>query len=472
MSNADPALADELLRLRLFEGETREAAEWLASHMRVQLYEPGEIFASEGDPVTEFILILEGELQWQIHRLDSLLVAPAGIALGVLPFSRLKTWGGRGWASQPTRLAFMDAAHLRELVYRAPVLAQHLVSEMTDRAREFTRLEEGAHRLLSLGKLSAGLAHELNNPAAAAVRSAARLRAVFAELREHSVAIHSEVIPERGREAITKLAEALTECETSPGVDALERADRESELADWLESRGAPAELAAGLADIGFSTSQLEPLAQSASAYLFVLALRALIAEHEILCLTRELEEASRRISELVQAVKVYSYMDQNPVADVDIELGIDATLRMFQHRFKSGVHVERRFDGALPKIRANGGALNQIWTNLIDNALDALEELPSDISRRLSVRTCAEPDMVLVEVEDNGPGIPLEVQNRMFEPFFTTKPVGDGTGLGLDIVQRIVREHKGAIRVESSPGRTVFQVRFPLHVSSPRTYL
>ena len=193
------------------------------------------------------------------------------------------------------------------------------------------------------------------------------------------------------------------------------------------------------------------------------LGLRILVADHELLCLTREVEEASRRISDLVQAIKSYSYMDQSPVAEVDVEQGIDITLRMFQHQLKHGVEVSRQFAPNLPRIRANGSALNQIWTNLIDNALDAMASLPAGQPRMLAVKTCSEPDGILVEIADNGPGIPADLTTRIFEPFFTTKPVGEGTGLGLDIVHRIVRSHKGSIRVDSRPGHTVFQVRLPL---------
>jgi signal transduction histidine kinase len=190
--------------------------------------------------------------------------------------------------------------------------------------------------------------------------------------------------------------------------------------------------------------------------------LRILAYDHQILCLTREIEEASRRISDLVQAVKSYSYMDQTPLSEVDVENGIDVTLRMFQHQLKHGIEVRRQFAKDIPKIPANGGELNQIWTNLIDNAIGAMKS-QSNGEKILTVRTALEPEGVLVEFTDNGPGIPAEIRGRIFEPFFTTKPVGEGTGLGLDIVQRIVRQHQGTIRVESQPGRTAFQVRLPL---------
>jgi signal transduction histidine kinase len=455
---------EELLRWPVFNGESREAVEWIASQMEVRRYGVGDTIVQEGDPMQHLIVILEGEIHFRLSGSDEIMVAEAGEAVGVLPFSRAKNWGGRGWAGQATKLGAMEASHLRELIYRAPTLAQTLVSKMIDRAREFTRSQEGTNRLLALGKLAAGLAHELNNPASAAVRSSARLREVLTERRKYALALRAVVIPEQVREIMSRLGDTISECATTPGGgDAIERADRESDLADWLEAAGVPGQLASDLAEAGVTAEQLGPLASLVSRDLLALGLRILVADHEILCLTRELEEAARRISELVQAVKTYSYMDQSPVAEVDVEQGIDVTLRMFQHQLKHGVEVSRQFAGNLPRIRANGSALNQIWTNLIDNALDAMETLPPGSPKALLVRTCREPSGILVEIADNGPGIPAEVQGRIFEPFFTTKAVGEGTGLGLDIVQRIIRNHKASIRVESSPGRTVFQVRLPV---------
>jgi len=262
---------------------------------------------------------------------------------------------------------------------------------------------------------------------------------------------------------MTDLSQGIAECASTPGArDELERADLESDLSDWLETVGVPGELASELVDAGITSARIAPLVPLVTTEALTLGLRILVADHQILCLTRELEESSRRISDLVQSIKSYSYMDQSPVAEVAVEEGIDVTLRMFQHQLKHGVQVSREFAKDPPRIRANGSALNQIWTNLIDNALDAMESLVPGQPKRLLVRTCVEPDGILVEIGDNGPGIPPEVQSRIFDPFFTTKPIGEGTGLGLDIVQRIVRNHKGSIRVESKPGRTVFQVRLP----------
>jgi signal transduction histidine kinase len=463
--SSEKLTAEDLLALSLFEGESVEAAEWIASNMEVRRYKQGEIIVREGSPAREFAIVLEGEMHFRIANSDVTMVAQQGQPTGVLPFSRIKTWPGRSWAAQPLKLAVMESSLLRELVYRAPVLAQRLVAQMTDRTRETTRIEESSNRLLALGKLAAGLAHELNNPASAAVRSSARLRDVLNQRRNFVLALRGEVLPERARQILSEIGDTLPECAASPGsMDALERADLESDLSDWLETAGAPGDLASSLVDARIGIEQLRPLASLIPKEVLTLALQVLVADHEIMCLTRELEEASRRISDIVQAVKTYSYMDQSPVAEVDVERGIDVTLRMFQHQLKHGVQVRRQFAGDLPQIHANGSALNQVWTNLIDNSLHAVEAKPAGEAKVLTIRTCAEPDCILVEIGDNGAGIPEDVQRRIFEPFYTTKRVGEGTGLGLDIVQRIVRGHRGSIRVESEPGRTVFQVRLPVN--------
>lgn len=463
-SGSESITADELYQIPAFEGENRAAVEWIASLMEVLRFDAGQDVFDEGAPAQHMVVVLEGEIHIRPTAKDTVLVVPARQVTGVFPFSRLKTWTGRGWATRSTRIARIHIDHLRELVYRAPLLGQRLISQMTERAREFTRIEESSNRLLALGKLAAGLAHELNNPASAAVRSAARLQEVLTERRKHALAFRSQVIPASAGELIRDLGNTIADCASPPGsMDALERADRESDLADWLEAAGVSTELASELTAAGIVSHQLQPLTALIPKETMELGLRILVADHEIICLARELEEASRRVADLVHAVKTYSYMDQSPTAEVDVEQGIDATLRMFQYQLKHGVQVTRDFAADLPRILANGSALNQVWTNLIDNAIDAMADNPPDRPKMLTVRTCAEPGAILVEIGDNGPGIPAEVQNRMFEPFFTTKSVGEGTGLGLDIVQRIVRNHRGAIRVESDPGRTVFQVRLPL---------
>jgi signal transduction histidine kinase len=457
--------ADDLAKMPLFADDDRAALEWLAEHFAVHRYEPGEIIVREGSPAKDFIVILEGEIHFRrtSDPYAPVFVRSAGQPTGVLPFSRIKVIGGRGTAVGRTCIAVMPATELRELVYRAPHLAQKLVGEMTDRTREMARSEERTAKMLALGKLSAGLAHELNNPASAALRSATLMREAQNERRREVITLRSHVIPAEAQALLFKLSDTIAECNAgTEKLDAIERSDLEEELGDWLRGRGLPDELAGDLVDAGIRAQDLAPLVSMLSSEHAEHGLRILVYDHQILCLTREIEEASRRISDLVQAVKAYSYMDKTPISDVDVEKGIDVTLRMFQHQLKHGFDVKREFAGNLPKVPANGSELNQIWTNLIDNAIGALNSQTNG-EKVLTVRTVLEPDDVLVDFTDNGPGIPPEIKDRIFEPFFTTKPVGEGTGLGLDIVARIVRSHQGSIRVDSRPGHTSFQVRLPL---------
>src|SRR5450432_54077 len=454
---------EELARFPLFAEDDRDALHWLADHFEIRCFEAGDVLIQEGAPAVEFFVVLEGKIHYRMTgaAYGTVFVRVAGQPSALLPFSRMKVARGREVAVRASRIVVMPASQLRELVYRVRNLAQKLVSEMTDRTRETTRMVERTEKMLALGKLSAGLAHELNNPASAVVRSAAMLRETLARRRTDAILMRGEVVPPEAQAIMTELGVSISECATNHGLDALARADLASDLADWLDGQNAPSELAGDLVESGITAEKLAPLTKLISQEAFSRGLRILVCDYQILCLTREIEEASRRISDLVQAVKSYSYMDQTPLREVDVEQGIDVTLRMFQHQLKHGIQVEREFDGHLPKVPANGSELNQIWTNLIDNAIGAMAAVPNG-EKVLEIRTVAEPEFVLVEVIDNGPGIPQEIQGKIFDPFFTTKPVGEGTGLGLDIVQRIVRTHQGLIRLESRPGRTVFQVRLP----------
>jgi signal transduction histidine kinase len=464
MSDSVPCVrptVEELARFPLFADDTPDALQWLADHFEVRCFEAGDVIIQEGDPTKDFFVVLEGAIQFRMTGDTSVFTREAGEPGGMLPFSRMKVARGRAIVVRRTRLVAMPATDLRELVYRAPNLAQKLVSEMTDRTRETTRIAERTEKMLALGKLSAGLAHELNNPASAVVRSAAMLRETLALRRRYGILLRGEAIPPQAQAIIATLTESINDCLNVNHKDALERADLAADLADWLDEQGAPSELAGDLVDADLTREKLAPLTTLISKEAFNSGLRILTSDYQVLCLTGEIEDASRRISDLIQAVKSYSYMDQTPLSEVDVEPGIDVTLRMFQHQLKHGIQVERKFDGHLPKIPANGSELNQVWTNLIDNAIAAMAKLPEG-EKVLEVHTALEPDFVLVEIADNGPGVPPEIQGRIFDPFFTTKPVGEGTGLGLDIVQRIIRSHHGLIRLESKPGRTAFQVRLP----------
>jgi signal transduction histidine kinase len=456
--------ADDLAKIPLFADDDRAAQEWLADHFEVQNYEPGEVVIYENSPATHFMVVLEGEFQFRrpSDPYYPVYITSAGQATGLLPFSRMKVIKGRATAVGRTRIAAMAAAHLRELVYRAPNLAQKLVATMTDRTREMAQSQERAAKMMALGKLSAGLAHELNNPASAVWRSATLMREAQNHRRHESIALRTQTIDPKAQTVLFKLSDSIAECKTNDNMDALERADLESELGDLLHAKNLPEELAGDLVDAGIRCADLEQLTSVLTVDQAGHGLRLLVYDHQILCLTREIEDASRRISDLVQAIKSYSYMDRTPVSDVDVERGIDVTLRMFQHQLKHDFDVKKEFAGNLPTIPANGSELNQVWTNLIDNAISAMNSKPNP-QKTLKVRTALEPENVLVEISDNGPGIPAEIRGQIFEPFFTTKGVGEGTGLGLDIVERIVRGHQGNIRVDSRPGCTAFQVRLPL---------
>jgi signal transduction histidine kinase len=468
--SCDRLTVDELAKIPLFADDDRAALEWLVGNFKVFCYESGEVIVHEGSPAKDFMVVLDGEMHFRrpSDPYAPIFVRSAGQPTGVLPFSRMKVIGGRGSAVGRTRIAVMPATELRELVYRAPNLAQKLVGEMTDRTREMARSEERTAKMLALGKLSAGLAHELNNPASAALRSATLLREALNNRRREAIALRGHLIPPEIQDQMNKLSETIADCGGGAStLDALQRADLESELADWLEERNFTGDLAGDLVEAGIRADDLKPLTNSLSHEDSQRGMQILVYDHQILCLTREIEEASKRISDLIQAVKAYSYMDKTPISEVDVEYGIDVTLRMFQHQLKHGFEVKKQFAGNLPKIPANGSELNQIWTNLIDNAIGAMNS-QSNGERTLTVRTVLEPDDVLVEFTDNGPGIPAQIRDRIFEPFFTTKPVGEGTGLGLDIVQRIIHSHQGNIRVNSRPGETSFQVRLPLARQTP----
>jgi signal transduction histidine kinase len=409
------------------------------------------------------IIMLEGEIRARAERGPAdgpVFTMNGGEVSGMLPFSRLKIVSVTGRAVVPSHYLAFHVSHFEEMFHRLPELVRRLVGLLADRVRNVTRAEQQHEKLAALGKLSAGLAHELNNPSAAARRSAAALRDCLGRLR---AAARSTTI---GPQDCAKLAQTEEEIRSSlkPAQfkDEFARADRQDAIQSWLESRDVADawKLAPYLADANLTDADLTRFAAAAGASLGSELTRfATLLEMDHIA--EELENSSTRISDLIKAIKEYSYMDQGPVQEVDIERGIETTLTIMHHKLKRGITVTRDYAPGLPKVMASGTELNQVWTNLIDNAADAMNG-----SGKLTIRTARENDFVLVEIGDNGSGIPPGVLSRIFEPFFTTKGVGEGTGLGLDVVNRIIKNVGGQISVKSVPGETRFQVRIPIQAA------
>ena len=455
-------LAADLRQVEVFAGLPDDALNWFIERCQERRFESGQILSREGDPADYMTVVLEGELEARRENLveNAPYIAKAGQVTGVLPFSRLTHYPRTARTTQPTRVLLFPKAAFGELFKRSLELGQRLVSLMADRIRETTRSGEQQEKLAALGRLSAGLAHELNNPAAAIQRSSVALQEALSRQAEAQVRLWGRGVDEELRGALINLKEnALRVRRESTQLDALARADAEDQLSSWMEVRGIPDgwRAAGALVEAGVTQEVVERSVGDLSGEPLCDLLSCAAATVQAHRLAADIDASAGRISQLVKAVKEYTYMDQAPEQEIDVHDGLESTLVMLAHKLKHGVQIVREYDRDLPRICGYGSELNQVWTNLIDNAADAM-----DGKGILRIRTVREPGRVAVEIIDNGSGMTPEIKEHIFEPFFTTKPVGQGSGLGLDTVYRIVRHHKGEIRVESEPGRTVFRVLLP----------
>jgi signal transduction histidine kinase len=456
----------ELLRVPIFADLPDDQIAWFISQSQELHLKAGEAYSRQGDPADAMFVVLEGQLQGrgEIGGETIIFTINQGNVTGVLPFSRMKQFTVSIRAETDSRTLRFPTSLFPQLIQKMPELTQRLVGLMSDRIRETTRLEQQRDRLASLGKLSAGLAHELNNPASAAKRATSQLRVILKKIKEASHELGRRDLTAAQKAEIEKLEASFIQ-QNQPPPDALTASDLEEHIDSLLRSHGQNDlwQLAADLARKNVKPETLESLFEALDADTARAALVRIAASVEIANLLNEIESSTTRISDLVLAIKEYTYMDQAPVQNVDIVKSLETTLTILNYKLKRGVVVERDYGKVPLLVNSFGSELNQVWTNIIDNAIDAMSG-----KGQLRVRTYREDSCVVVEIGDNGPGISSQVKPHIFEPFFTTKGVGEGTGLGLDTVQRIVKKHRGTIQVDSKPGDTRFQVRLPLSEDLP----
>ena len=451
--------ADDLKRCAAFSEVSLEDLNWMVPLVRVEHFEEGDTVREYGAPAEEMIIGLDGAFEFFMrhgNRWDLWRRFEAGMVTGLLPYSRMETYPGRTIMMQSGRMGFLDKSHFQEMLFRMPTAGQYLVEQLSDRIRRTTTQDKEIEKMMALGRLSAGLAHELNNPASAVKSAADALQQRLTDISELVAGLSPYPV---SQDELQAALSTITECERATDLSTLQRGALEDELSDWLEEFDVPDSwrIAPSLVECGVTLEHLVSAVghfESEVRRHIVLWLEAQLASHG---LVQDIQAASERISTLIGSVKTFSHMDRDPSKQsVDIRKGLESTLTMLGSKIRQkDLSLHRDYVENPPDVQAFPGELNQVWTNLIDNAIDALPK-----QGELRVSTAVTDKRVVVKIADNGSGIPKEVQPRVFEPFFTTKTVGEGTGLGLDISKRIIEEkHGGTISFESAPGRTVFTV-------------
>ncbi|WP_374212647.1 ATP-binding protein [Rhodococcus tibetensis] len=465
-----PSCSSTAISDNLFEKLDDRQLGQLCESGRVELIEPGPVFA-EGDAATCFYVLMEGELvlgklsggeEIEVNRTSQRGVY-AGAWQSYLGDRAPQAYTSSLRVTTPSRFFVLDADRFGALMHEWFPMAVHLLEGLFFGTENSRQIVDQRERLLALGSLSAGLTHELNNPAAAAVRATASLRDRVSHMRQKLGVIASGVYDRQALATLIRLQEEAAELVAkAPTLTPLEAADREDQLGDWFDTHGVSGgwDLAPTFVQAGLDIPWLERIVASVEDDAVVEStIRWLNYTIETELLMNEIADSTARVSTLVNAAKQYSQMDRAPYQRVDLRELLDSSLVMLGRKIGDSVAVVKDYDPSLPQVPAYAAELNQVWTNLIDNAVAAMKGRGT-----LTVRTRRDGDMALIEIGDTGPGVPEEIRSRIFEPFFTTKPVGEGTGLGLDISWRIVvKKHRGDLRVHSEPGDTRFQVRIPI---------
>lgn len=457
----------DLNKVDTFANVPDDQLQWLIANSEVAELKEGDVFFKQGDPLDHTHFVLEGTLSFRLEQAGQFREVgqvPYGKITGTLPFSRGTTVSGVGIAIQNSTILSFHKRFFREMIRDHYELTEMLVHTMTTRVRTFTQQTEQNDRMIALGKISAGLAHELNNPASAVVRSAGELKSQFKMQPDTFKKIMSIEMKPDEVEAVNNLLFVKVAEGPTLNLSLMDKADMEDEITDWLEDHGVEdgTEIAETLAEFSFGVDLLEEVCAKVPASELPAVAEWIRNVLSIEKLVDEIEEASSRIANLVTSVKSYTHMDQAPEQQMsDIRVGIRNTLTILGHKVrKQKVQLKESFPEGMPQVKVFVSELNQVWTNLIDNALDAMPD-----GGELEINADFDADYLRVRIIDSGTGIPEDVLNKIFDPFFTTKEMGKGTGMGLDMVQRIVNQHQADIRVESKPGRTQFLVCFSRNI-------
>jgi|SoiMethySBSTD1v2_1073268.scaffolds.fasta_scaffold54434_2 signal transduction histidine kinase len=454
-------IVERLAAHRALGAAPREELTWLATHGSIRELNAGHVLTAKDRTIEGLFVVLSGRITISVDRGGGsgprmIMEWRGGDVTGVLPYSRAVNPPGDTRAQEPTVVLFVHRDHFPAMTRECPVVTSILVHIMVDRARVFTSSDLHDEKMVSLGKLSAGLAHELNNPASAIERSASLLEDQLQEAERASRALGAARLTETQLAAVDGVQTACLAAPSHSVPSPIEQAEREEAVAAWLARHGVDAAIAEPLADTAVTFEALDRIAAAVDGPALADVLRWSAALYSVRTLASEIQQAAMRISGLVTAIKGFTHMDQAPIAEpVDLVQSLGNTVAVLKSKARNkSAAVVVEVEPGLPRVRGFVGELNQIWANLIDNALDAIPN-----AGRVEVRANREDQRVAVRIVDNGSGIPSDVRERIFDPFFTTKPVGLGTGLGLDIVRRLVRHNNGEIAVESQPGHTEFRV-------------